>query len=187
MWRRLWARVAEGRGGFAEYAVADVMAAIKKPSKLTFDQAATLPVALPTAILALFAEQGLGLKRAVYKVITTASTKNEQQALATIRTITNNSLSHAIDIVGQDSSKLAAKALEGTSNATTLILMGITTPDLQILAKKLIEEDVMPAFASGEFNINKVMHLEGGLEALEEGLRLSHEGKVSAVKLVVNP
>ncbi|KAJ3041399.1 hypothetical protein HDV00_009378 [Rhizophlyctis rosea] len=244
----VWARAAEG--GFAEYTVADAIQTFKKPNNLTFDQAATLPVGIATAVLALFADKGLGLKRkadgqeqewvlinggassvgvyaiqlaarAGYKVITTASAKNEQylqslgathtidyhlpssDQLSSIRTLTSNTLRHSIDIVGKESSELAGKALDGHTNATLILLahfgaldtpagvtvrsLGAKTPELQVIAKEITEEDVLPALASGELKANNVRVLEGGLEGLKEGLRLSQEGKVSAVKLVVNP
>ncbi|KAJ3040993.1 hypothetical protein HDV00_010065 [Rhizophlyctis rosea] len=220
-----------------------------KSKNLTFEQAASIPVGLGTAIGALFTQRGLGLQRklqsqkeewvfitggassvgvhaiqlaarAGYKVITTALRWNEEyvkslgashvidytlpasQQLQIIHEVTDNNLQYATDFIGEETSKLAVAAINpsfkptviGMAHTGTLELpegveyraFSAGAPDLAKLIREVTEEDVSEGFASGVLKTNNVSVLEGGLEGLKEGEKLSAEGKVSALKLVVN-
>ncbi|KAJ3055291.1 hypothetical protein HK097_010948 [Rhizophlyctis rosea] len=159
--------------------------------------------------------------RAGYKVVVTASKKNEEYVkslgasasidytlptetqLATIKNLTSNSLRYAIDLVdGRETSDLAIAALNHSLNPTLINLAyfgpqdvpeGVNArglsggdPSIQDEVRKIRVEQVVPLLESGELKVNKVHRLEGGLEGLKEGLKISAEGRVSGAKLVAS-
>ncbi|KAJ3042340.1 hypothetical protein HDV00_007474 [Rhizophlyctis rosea] len=236
-----------GSQAFAEYALVNAVRLYKKPKNVSFEAAATLSVGLSTAVMGLFLERGLGLgrkaqnaewilvtggatsvgaftvqlaARAGYRVIATASKKNEKylkslgashvidyslpadQQVASIQHITDNKLRYAIDLANQATSELAAKAVNPSLKPLVILFAhfgpfevpagvehrAISSGEPAALQpiKDYVLAEVLPALESGEIKANNVQLVEGGLEGLKEGLRLSAEGKVSAAKVVAN-